>query len=246
MAPPSLDVLDVHGEWQTVVQEVGIPVGRPQTLVVDLHGKWLSDRHVARIRTNMRIYWDQIQIARRDTQLKPTITRLDPIVADLHWRGFSAEATPEAPFTYDYARVSRVLPWKQMPGRYTREGDVRELLRAVDDMFVVSRPGDEMALSFDARALPPLPSGWTRTYLLHSDGFSKEMNLHSASPDVAAPLPFHGMTRYPYEPPETYPLTPERQRYIDRYNTRVVGRSLPSIDLATPDITTPQPQPPPQ
>jgi hypothetical protein len=38
------------------------------------------------------------------------------------------------------------------------------------------------------------------------------------------------MTRYPYQAPESYPLTPERQRYLDRYNTRVVGRSLPPLD----------------
>jgi Tfp pilus assembly protein PilF len=236
MAPPSLDVLDAHGDWHTVVKEVGIPVGRPQTLVVDMNGKWPAGatKHIARIRTNMRIYWDQIQVAMRDRKLAltPKITRLDPIVADLHWRGFSAEATSEAPFTYDYARVSTVSPWKQMPGRYTREGDVRELLHAVDDMFVVSRPGDEIALSFDARALPPLRRGWTRTYLLHSDGFSKEMNLHSASPDIAAPLPFHTMTRYPYRAPEAYPMTPARRDYITRYNTRIVGRPLPAIELA--------------
>jgi Tfp pilus assembly protein PilF len=248
MAPPSLDVIDVHGQWHTVVKEVGIPVGRPQTVVVDMKGKWpaATPKHIARIRTNMRIYWDQIQVATRDTSTnsnsnassnskqtsrQPKITRLDPIVADLHWRGFSAEATTEAPFTYDYARVSTVNPWKQMPGRYTREGDVRELLRAVDDMFVVSRPGDEIALSFDARALLPLRHGWTRTYLLHSDGFSKEMNLHSASPDYAAPLPFHTMSRYPYRPPEAYPMTPARRDYIKRYNTRVVGRPLPAIEL---------------
>src|SRR5262249_21155312 len=156
LTPPSLDILDAHGQWQTVVREVGIPVGRPQTLVVDLRGKWPAagtgapQRYVARIRTNMRIYWDQIQLATRDVRLVPTITRLDPIVANLHWRGFSAEASREAPFTYDYSRVSRVFPWKQMPGRYTREGDVLELLGAVDDMFVVARPGDEIALSFDA------------------------------------------------------------------------------------------------
>jgi Tfp pilus assembly protein PilF len=232
MMPPSLDVLDTHGHWQTVVKEIGIPVGRPQTIVVDLKDKWLSDKHVARIRTNMRIYWDQIQVATRDPRIAPKITRLDPITADLHWRGFSAEATRDAPFTYDYARVSRILPWKQMPGRYTREGDVLDLLRTVDDMFVVSRPGDEIALSFDAAALPPLPRGWTRTYLLHSDGYSKEMNVHSASPDFASPMPFHTMTHYPYQAPEAYPLTPARQRYIDRYNTRVVGRSLPPIETA--------------
>jgi len=233
LTPPSLDVRDAKGQWQTVVNEVGIPVGRPQTLVVDMRDKWPNgSRHVARIRTNMRIYWDQIQVATRDRQIQPIVTRLDPTTADLHWRGFSAEATREAPFTYDYARVSRAFPWKQMPGRYTREGDVRALLLAVDDMFVVSRPGDEIALSFDAAPLPPLPAGWTRTWLLHSDGFSKEMNLHSASPDYAWPLPFHTMTRYPYQAPESYPLTPERQRYLDRYNTRVVGRVLPALEGA--------------
>jgi len=65
-----------------------------------------------------------------------------------------AEVT-EAFDGYDYARVSARSPWKAFPGRYTRTGDVRELLAAVDDVFVVSRPGDEIALSFDAAALPP-------------------------------------------------------------------------------------------
>jgi hypothetical protein len=98
-------------------------------------------------------------------------------------------------------------------------------------MFVVSRPGDEIALAFDEAALPPLPEGWTRTFLLYADGFSKEMNLHSSSPDTLLPLPFHGMTRYPYEAPESYPTTPAHRAYLERYNTRVVPRALPSLDL---------------
>ena len=40
-----------------------------------------------------------------------------------------------------------------MAGRYTREGDVRPLVARTDDLFVVSRPGDEVAVSFDAAAL---------------------------------------------------------------------------------------------
>jgi hypothetical protein len=85
-------------------------------------------------------------------------------------------------------------------------------------------------LSFDATGLPPLPDGWTRTFLLYADGFSKEMNLHSASPDEVAPLPFHGMTRYPYAAPETYPSTSAHRDYLARYHTRVVPRMLPSLD----------------
>ena len=53
-----------------------------------------------------------------------------------------------------------------MTGRYTREGDVRELLLKSDDMFVVSRPGDELIISFASDKLPPLQRGWTRTFLL--------------------------------------------------------------------------------
>jgi hypothetical protein len=119
-----------------------------------------------------------------------------------------------------------------MTGHYTREGDVRELLLKSDDMFVVSRPGDEISLSFDATSLPPLPAGWTRTFLLYADGFSKEMDINSASPDQLAPLPFHGMSRYPYKWPEHYPLTVERQKYLEKYNTRVVTSAVPSIDAA--------------
>ena len=121
-------------------------------------------------------------------------------------------------------------PWKALAGRYTREGDVRPLLRASDDMFVIARPGDEIALSFDVNAFPALAFGWTRTFLLYADGFSKEMNIRSASPDELAPLPFHAMTKYPYGPEEHYPDTAAYREYQHGYNTRVVPRTIPSID----------------
>src|SRR5437588_9776008 len=116
-----------------------------------------------------------------------------------------------------------------MAVRYTREGAVRELLSKIDDMFVVSRPGDEISLSFEATRLPPQPAGWTRTFLLYADGFSKEMDINSASPDQLAPLPFHGMSRYPYLWPEHYPLTETRRRYIEKYNTRIVTSPVPKL-----------------
>jgi Tfp pilus assembly protein PilF len=221
---PALQVKDREGRWQTVVENVGIPVGRPQTVIADLTGKFLSASRDVRIVTNMRIYWDQILIDYSAGNFPMRLTRLDPTVADLKWRGFSLEHSPDGrqPLTYDYKQVSFTSPWKVMTGRYTREGDVRELLLTSDDMFVISRPGDEITLSFAADKLAPLPRGWTRTFLLYADGFSKEMDINSASPDQVGPLPFHGMSRYPYRWPERYPLTAERQRYLDTYNTRVV------------------------
>ncbi len=228
---PALQVKDKQGRWQTVIENVGIPVGRPQTVVADLTGKFLSASREVRIVTNMRIYWDQILVDTSAGNLPLQITRLDPTVADLRWRGFSLEHSPDGrqPLTYDYKQVSFTSPWKVMTGRYTREGDVRELLQITDDIFVISRPGDELSLSFAANKLPALPQGWTRTFLLYADGFSKEMDINSASPDEVGPLPFHGMTRYPYSWPERFPLTEKRRRYMEKYNTRIVTSQVDRI-----------------
>jgi tetratricopeptide (TPR) repeat protein len=228
LRPPSLEVSDGKGGWRTAIADVGIPVGRPQTVVVDLKDVPASVREV-RITTTMRVYWDWIRVGVSDGNDLYSMTRLQPVEADLRWRGFSAESTPDEPYRYDYSRVLSTSPWKQMPGRYTREGDVRPLVAAVDDMFVVSRPGDEIALSFDAHSLRAPRAGWTRTFLLYADGFSKEMNLHSSSPDVVAPLPFHGMTGYPYSAPQAYPSSLTHRRYLDRYNTRIVPRMVPPL-----------------
>jgi cytochrome c-type biogenesis protein CcmH/NrfG len=232
MTLPSLQVRDSDGHWRTVIEDIGIPVGRPQTVTVDLTGKFLNSSREVRIITSMRILWDQILVDTSDEQPPPRMTRLDPIGAGLRWRGFSREVTPDGrePFGYDYEQVSFTSPWKVMPGRYTREGDVRELLLKADDMFVISRPGDEISLSFDASKLSALRNGWARTFLLYADGFSKEMDINSASPDQVSPLPFHGMTRYPYADPEKFPMTAARRAYIDKYNTRVISTEISSID----------------
>ena len=227
--PPELQGRDSSGRWIAVVPEIGLPVGRPQTVVLDITPQTKRGLREFRIVTTLRVYWDEILVD-RSRPVATTMTRLDAATASLRWRGFSAEVNrgEYAPPGYDYSQVSATSPWKLLPGRYTREGDVTSLLSDTDDRFVISAPGDEIALSFDATALPPLPDGWTRTFLLYADGFSKEMNLHSSSPDTLEPLPFHGMTTYPYAPPEGYPTTAVHEQYRAEYNTRVVGRRVPT------------------
>ncbi len=232
MMLPALQVKNRRGEWQTVIEDIGIPVGRPQTVTVDLTGKFLSTNREVRIITNMRIYWDQILVDTSGGNLPTRLAQLYPVQATLRWRGYSKEISPDGrePFGYDYQVISLTSPWKVMTGRYTREGDVLELLTKSDDMFVIARPGDEISLTFDARRLVAIPQSWTRTFLLYADGFSKEMDINSASPDQVSPLPFHGMSQYPYAAPESYPWTPERKAYFDRYNTRLVTIPIASID----------------
>jgi tetratricopeptide (TPR) repeat protein len=235
--PPFLQMKDPDGAWQTIMPELGIPVGRPQTVAVDLtrHVPRLGGHIEVRVVTSLRIYWDQILVD-TSSSARYSVVRLDPLDAQLRWRGFSAEILRGGvgPVGYDYERVSDENPWKTMPGRYTREGNVKALLTAVDDVFVVSAPGDEIALLFDASRLPALPEKWTRTFLLYADGFSKEMNLHSSSPDRLDPLPFHSMSEYPYRPPEHYPRSPSHDRYRAEYNTRRIGGPLPPLMLTQP------------
>ncbi|MBN2370210.1 MAG: VCBS repeat-containing protein [Vicinamibacteria bacterium] len=234
LAPPVLEVRDASGGWQVVVPEIGVPVGRPQTIVLDVTDAISPTSREVRIRTNMRIYWDQILVGAEDERDVIETRRISISQAELRWRGFSAEVTPDGrePYGYDYERVSAVSPWKVMRGSYTRAGDVNDLLAAIDDRFVIARPGDEIALAFEA-LLPP-PAGQTRTFLLHADGFSKEMDINSASPDTVTPLPFHGMTRYPYDSSESYPMTDDHRRDLEQTHTRVVGASVPRIEITIP------------
>src|SRR5262245_8515978 len=225
ITPPYLQVRNARGEWQTVIPQMGFPAGLPKTMTVDLTDKFLCDDSQVRIVTSMRIYWDQILVDVSGGDFPTRMTELDPLRADLRWRGFPREYSPDGrkPLIYDYNVVEPSAPWKAHLGNYTRLGDVRELLLAPDDMYVVTRNGDEMQIDFDARRMPALPKGWKRTFLVYANGFGKDMDINSARPETIGELPFHGMKRYPHSPTERYPMNKRHQDYLLRYNTRTVG-----------------------
>jgi tetratricopeptide (TPR) repeat protein len=224
LIPPYLQVKNREGQWQTVLPQMGFPAGLPKTMTVDLTGKFLTDDRRVRIVTGMRIYWDQILVDTTDAKVKTRMTTLDTMAADLHWRGFPREYSPDGhrPLLYDYRTIEPTAPWKTHAGNYTRYGDVRELLTSPDNRYVITRNGDELQVDFDAHRLPLLPRGWKRTFFLYTNGFGKDMDLHSAYPDVIGELPFQGMKSYPYQGNERYPLTRETIDYLDRYNTRTI------------------------
>jgi hypothetical protein len=91
-------------------------------------------------------------------------------------------------------------------------------------MYVVMAPGDEMTVQFDAASASALPPGWSRDFLLYSDGWIKDADLNTAFGNTVAPLPFHDMKEYPYAPGESYPKDAEHQGYLRDYNTRLVKR----------------------
>jgi hypothetical protein len=132
--PLSLEVPGVHGGWVVARPNLGFPAGRNKICLIDLTGIFQPGMpHKLRLRTNLEIYWDQIQWARGLNGSPLKSTRLAPTTADLHYRGFSTinQANPSSPEIPDYNQLAGTAQrWRDLSGYYTRYGDVRELLAA--------------------------------------------------------------------------------------------------------------------
>lgn len=227
--PPLLEVLGDDGRWVTAVADLGLPGGTRRRIAVELSGLFPGKARSVRIVTNMCVYWDAAFVATQATTPAVRLTHLAPGKARLRFRGFSRNHVTDGrtqPEWFDYHEVSATSSWNPTPGLYTRFGDVRELLDRVDDRYVIMGAGDEVELRFAASGLPELPSGWTRDYLLLVDGWAKENEANTAFGDSVTPLPFHGMSRYPYGPGESYPGTPRHTADLVRYHTRPAMRLL--------------------
>ena len=228
---PYLQVRDKSGEWQTVIEVIGIPAGKNKTIAVDLTGKFLStDRHV-KIATDMQVYWDSAFFTVGAQDVPTEIAELSARHANVHYRGFSKmyRPTPHAPHLFDYEEVTSERQWRDMGGHYTRYGDVTPLLQHTDDMYVIMNAGDEMTVEFDTAQLPPLKPGWVRDFILFSDGWDKDADINTLFSQTVEPLPFHGLTNYPYSEAESYPNDAEHLRYRLEYNTRRVNHDLPIL-----------------
>jgi hypothetical protein len=234
---PYLQVKDAEGTWQTVIEDMGMPAGKPKTIVVDLTGRFLSAAREIRIVTGLALYWDEIFLAENAAAPEVTVSTLDAEVADLQFRGFSAPVIhPERkqPERFDYQQWMPVSMWNPTPGMYTRFGDVRPLVLEADDQLVLMGSGDELRLLYPAESLPRLPDGWTRDFLLLVDGWAKDQDANTAFGDSVEPLPFHGMSQYPYPDNEHFPDSEAHRRYRSEYNTR------PALRLLRPLVETSQ------
>ncbi len=222
-----LDVPDGQGGWRTVHPNLGFPAGKLKTVVIDLADALQAlnaDDQRIRLTTNLEIYWDRIAWAERLSDVDIQTTPLDASVADLRYRGYSAvvepdRTHPETPI-YD-SLMSSVQIWRDLEGYYTRFGDVRELLREIDDRYVIMNAGDELVFQFDEVAPPP--EGWTRDYVLIGDGWVKDGDYNTTYSETVRPLPAHDLPDYtrpiaPLEEDIVYQRHPEDwQTYHTRY-----------------------------
>jgi Flp pilus assembly protein TadD len=229
---PYLQVKDAAGNWKTVVEDMGIPAGKPKTIMVDLTGRFLSASREVRIVTNLCVYWDQIFLSEDPAPPPVRLTPVDARSAEVRLRGFSRaviDPTREQPESFQYAQWTPSAGWNQTAGFYTRYGDVRELVREADDRLVIMGAGDELRLLFPAAALPPLAAGARRDFLLLVDGWAKDADANTAFSQTVEPLPFHAMSRYPYPPAERFPDDALHRAYRKLYNTRPAIRFVPKL-----------------
>jgi Flp pilus assembly protein TadD len=200
--PLSLEVPGPHGGWVVARANLGFPAGRNKICLIDLTGIFHAGTpHKLRLRTNLEIYWDQIQWARGLTNSPIQVTRLAASTADLHYRGFSAihQANPSSPEIPDYNQLAGTTQrWRDLAGYYTRFGDVRELLAAADDRYVIMNAGDELSLRFVEQ--PPPKPGWVRDYVIAGDGWIKDGDYNSTYSETVQPLPYHARTLYDTAP----------------------------------------------
>ena len=223
LIPPYLQVKKNDGAWQTVIEDMGMPDGKPKTIAVDLSGKFLSESREIRIVTNLCVYWDEIFLGEDAGPPHAVLAPVSTASAEARFRGFSeAKIYPlrDRPEEFLYSVSNPTSEWNPTPGMYTRYGDVKELLETPDDRFVVMGSGDELRLQFSADALPKLRTGWTRDFILKVDGWAKDRDANTAYSQTVEPLPFHAMSKYPYRGNERYPNDTLHATYRKRYNTR--------------------------
>ena len=218
---PYLQMQDASGKWVTVNEDMGMPAGKPKTIAVPMH--FISSSRKLRIVTDLCVYWDEIFLSETAAPAEVHQQQVTLLSADLHFRGFSQSVIDplrKQPDTFLYNHVETTSFWNPTPGLYTRYGDVRELAENIDDRLIIMGSGDELRLLFDAKSLPPLPSGWTRDFLLKVDGWAKDRDPNTAFSQSVEPLPFHNMSRYPYPESEHFPTDETHQEYRREYNTR--------------------------
>jgi hypothetical protein len=222
--PPRVERQEPDGSWTALVPDAGAPGGMARTIAVDLTGALPSGPVTLRLVTTLELYFDRVFLA-QDLGPEGLEVRTVPLQrAELRRLGFPQEYSPDGrdPRIYSYDSIEASFGFQRLPGSYTRYGDVRELLGDFDDRYVVMATGDEIALDFDATALPEPAEGMARTWVLVSHAWCKDMDIHSVGPGTVEPLPFAGMSGYPYPEGESYPWSDDARAWQERYNTRVI------------------------
>jgi hypothetical protein len=206
---PYMEVMDERGNWVRVPQDRQMPTPSdyvPRSFAVNLTGLFPTDVSDCQIRiTNFfNVTFDYIGID-KTPQENITIQRINP-GATLHPLEFGSTKSTAS-------------------GSFTIYGDVTQLLLDADDMFVIGMQGDKVSLKFPTVNLKPLEDGMERDFFLFAACWFKDPpgNWGYGFEFTVDPLPFQGMSGFPYPSTESYPSSDEYMRYLREWNTRDIN-----------------------
>jgi hypothetical protein len=228
---PALEVREADGSWRHV-KTLAAPRGDRKTIAVDLSDvSWPTGNYELRLWTGTyeggRAMWylDRVRLVEAEPA-RLSITHLTAQRAQLEFRG-----TPTLLAPSDHPRVSRndgggQLGELQTFGRFTRYGDVTELVSTPDNRMVVMRQGDVVSLRFED--VPDAPPGCETTLFLATNLLYKpRVVAGSKSPteltESVAPIPRRHMGRY-----HAAAISYDSLEYLDylaRWNTREYSRA---------------------
>jgi hypothetical protein len=221
----SLEIQDENGNWRIAKENLGFPAGKMKTVLIDLP----ANAKRFRLRTNMEIFWDKLAWAIDIPENQNKENHLQLSSAELRYRGFSviekkSDSSPEKP-VYDKILTTNQR-WRDLEGFYTRFGDIKELLFAVDDRFVLANAGDEIVLKFPA--LPEVQAGWKRDFVIIGNGWIKDGDLNSVFSKTLLPLPTHATNDYTRAPTRLEDDAVYRKNKTDwlNFHTRYVAPDL--------------------
>jgi Tfp pilus assembly protein PilF len=222
----SLQVSDRSGRFRTVKRDLGFPAGKDKTILIDLSGVFSgSGPRRLRLATNLEIYWDRLAwaVGRPDAAVKTQ--RLELQSAELSARGYSIveQPSPSMPERPLYRIEGTGQRWRDLEGYYTRFGDVKPLVTAIDDRYVIMNAGDELRLRFP-EAAPPA-AGLVRDFVFMADGWVKDGDYNTGFSRTVLPLPTHADGRYATAPHqlEDDPVYRRHRDDFVEYHTRYVS-----------------------
>ncbi|MBW2701918.1 MAG: hypothetical protein JRF33_13970 [Deltaproteobacteria bacterium] len=236
-AGTSIETLDENGKWR-IRMITGKAAGDARSWAVDIGGLLKAEDGRLRITmAHLPSVLDVLDAVRLDDS-KPVpikVTRLSPRLARLQDEG--AASVRSSTLKHSIEAVDDHLPPikdAMLTGHYTRFGEVGELIASSDDRFVIMVHGDSLLLEFKAVAENPL---MRRLIFLEADVFYT-LKYHPFGQVTSnnEPLPFHGMTRYPYDF-EDWPHAKD-EAYLDhlkRWQTRKVLLPKRFKTLSPPD-----------
>jgi parallel beta-helix repeat protein len=227
-----IQVKNSSGEWVNAYSGSAIssPAGAPRRQVIDLTGKFLTDDYSVRFGYDRtRVNYVAIDTS---TQQPFTENTYYPTSADLQFHGYT-NVDKQFFWDHNYDEVSP-RPFESFApqtGMFTKYGDVSPLLDDTDDQFVIMHHGDQMDINFDYVAPA---SGTERSFVLFNWATFKHAKMGEVG-ETVEPLPYDGMTAYPYTSPQEYPMTEENANYLKTWNTRKVDAK--TYAMSFPDST---------